>query len=1690
MYKKAAPRVRLGAEAVSVSKVERRVCGFFVRAFVAYTILKQGGTNMKKTVKRVLSACCAVATMAVALPCVPLMGVSAASTGWTIAENVECKNLTGECTVYVGNSTTNALSIDIPDEYSMSDLQLYVQVELDEKAAEFLNKSNMCMELDNMPTFDSREISMQVGDWKAGLNEKRLSLSAFGYYTKANMNYEPFDIHDTIQHFRIHTNAKKAQDVVGQAVNITFKRIAIVTTPSGMNFKDTRSVGNNGDTYTDDTYLQTENAVTSGVSSVEATVKMDAVAQDKTAYWVISDGTKATAMTGWGNDQNRTYETWTAQDGVFGPADGTTWEKQTGKTLNDKGNWTFTATRTFTALDIPSGYSVDNLQFEMWLYVSDADALLADTTGNSDTRFYINSSIPSGNWDTGNRLTKRGLISTPYVDLEDGWNHIVLPLSWLDAGGDFDCRNICGVRISGWSVHGLDVVMGYTDVRISVRDTAEYSNEYVLEELPLNSSSKITVENSANPGVVKAGTVYKELTEKGNYVSKNHFTDPVDPKGITADTAAIAFNLYVSDLDKFYSNTKDTNTLEVGTITQEQLDASGHSYVWDKYERQPVFHNLVEVKQGWNRVVIPLSKTGEGNGTYKFDAETLAITRFRLYGAYGISAISELKLIEWHGIDAAEEDMETIGTVTTSVGSATASKLQTANAEHIVPAGAVVYTHTVPVQTTGLWGVGGAISTAIDAETDDLTKLALATYIYWPEGCTIEAGEPGNFELTSGGIYDKQEINWNLAKANLKTGWNRVVLKFSDYSQMIKDGNKAFDPSNINYFRFTGLKNTGTAAATFKMTAPVILRTADETAGSESTWTVVQSTADWDGVYTVLATENEDFALVVTAEGYPAVIRKNADNTYTQVTVNRYLFTGEYAALSLVSADGKGTLYVNGEKVAESELLYSPAAANQKWNIGARHSGANVFDGVIGNVRLWSKALDAATVKANQIDLTMSATTGLTAGTEGLVDAWILRANITHVLETITGDNGGKLVYKGTRAAQWIDDKTHEELVEMLGEDYYTIAVMPDPQNITVEKGMTWWNNLCTYLGQAIDTENIQHIINLGDSTWAADEAAFKRALSGYEKFADKVSWSAATGNHDYPGWMGLGSNGKQYRDTTNYNNLMGYNYLMSTGSADTFVDYYRDDSDYQTEGIGVENSYYAFTVGQTNWLILQLEFFPRKSVLNWAESVLKKYPNHNVIISTHAYLGNDADYQVNNYSYFGVEKENGDFLGTTENIYKQLVEPYSNVKFVVGGHNDNSGAGKHGISSKNITRADGTTVYQYMINGQYLDTNDSTDYNYYDDRMLGMVSLFRFSADGTKCYVNWYCPTDDKCYEPHGTQENWDEAACAGTTKVRPSNFLITNLNLTQSGETAFAVGTAQATVSDNIDMTFGIDADTLTKLNLGEGTVYKAKVWFNGNEYTLSNTATFGAAFTFTDIRPDQLNTVITVQPYAENGGNTVYGVTKTFTLREYCYDLIETYADDTAVVEMAKALLNYGTAAQVYTKNYTYTSEKVNAFLSDTDKQLGLSGLTLNASQKLDATANNAATAKWNAGTLTLTNAVNIRVVFTTTATDTTGWYVKAEKSVGTNKYATAKLNLSKDGDRYVVTYTDLNPSEWNLAEVTFTVCNADNEAVSTTLGYSVAAYATAQKDGAEGLGDLVKTMMIYGDKVSVYVNQKED
>ena len=98
-----------------------------------------------------------------------------------------------------------------------------------------------------------------------------------------------------------------------------------------------------------------------------------------------------------------------------------------------------------------------------------------------------------------------------------------------------------------------------------------------------------------------------------------------------------------------------------------------------------------------------------------------------------------------------------------------------------------------------------------------------------------------------------------------------------------------------------------------------------------------------------------------------------------------------------------------------------------------------------------------------------------------------------------------------------------------------------------------------------------------------------------------------------------------------------------------------------------MSNSYYEFNACGVDYLVINLEFKPRLSVLRWANIIVEAHPNHRVIMNTHSYLSSNT--------LFSDDKTVSNEGNGGKTIFEQFMVNHSNIFMGVGGHENNDDA-------------------------------------------------------------------------------------------------------------------------------------------------------------------------------------------------------------------------------------------------------------------------------------------------------------------------------------------------------------------------------------------------------------------------------
>lgn len=255
--------------------------------------------------------------------------------------------------------------------------------------------------------------------------------------------------------------------------------------------------------------------------------------------------------------------------------------------------------------------------------------------------------------------------------------------------------------------------------------------------------------------------------------------------------------------------------------------------------------------------------------------------------------------------------------------------------------------------------------------------------------------------------------------------------------------------------------------------------------------------------------------------------------------------------------------------------------------------------------------------------------------------------------------------------------------------DPFSIILIPDTQNYTRKEAPTGEDNIYTremkWIKNNEKKENIRAAIHLGDITEGNKDSEWEVADYAHKTYLDKstVPYAISTGNHDY-GW----SYSNVTRERSQINKYFGK-------KTERFID-----KDWFHASPYEGNSYITFAVGNIKFLVLALEFGTRKDVVCWADELIKKYPDHYVIVETHNYLTHEPAEKLST-SVHGTNGYSGNAYMPNAthgcggyDLYHELVARHNNVILAVSGHEGES-------AWRQKTAFNGNTVTEMVVDYQ-----------------------------------------------------------------------------------------------------------------------------------------------------------------------------------------------------------------------------------------------------------------------------------------------------------------------------------------------------------------------------------------------------
>lgn len=971
------------------------------------------------------------------------------------------------------------------------------------------------------------------------------------------------------------------------------------------------------------------------------------------------------------------------------------------------------------------------------------------------------------------------------IPVEAGWNDIELPLDQMtNINNGFTLEQINCFGFTAYNLGAGDKRI-FEDIKLKVITAGTEEGRWVLRP---GSDGKTSSGHTLGSGTTKDGdapgadvkysildATAGAITGFGTYNGGHE----IDASAYAKSELAIAFWVYAN---------ADGVLGQGDNMRLSSANALGQAFLYYDY-------NKIDVKAGWNYITLPLDDwkdlnngfTLEKVNAFGFTSYKLESGNVRYFGAVELIVLEpETSWMLRPGSSTVSDSGHTLGSYTTVEGD---------------EPGAGKKFFVLDATQSGITGFGTLNNGFAYKFSDyEMSDLAVAFWVYAEKDGTFGKGD--NFRLGSQNYKGEKFIHYNYEDIPVKAGWNYIELPLDKW----KNTQVGFTLDKVSCFGFTSY-NLSAGDKRYIGDIKIVLLE-NEKEEEEEIIPAVQVTVtenvtkveENDMIFSNANNNKEEnvYALFITKDGYPALLYGT-----TQYTLTKSVRTGKWVDIAVVKdADGYVAFYLDGVLAAKSSKKAGKLGApTTKHSIGADGVGKQVMNGKIADIRVWEDERTDSEIAKNLVEKTAGVTAnGLNAKTKGLLGNWFLLGDIQYVLETMpdVSANNNTAIYKGSRADDWID----YEIPKEIGKNYWSVVFIPDIQNLVRndEYNLTWLAD-AQWIADNIEKENIQHVISAGDSTWSDTDLEYNRAVQGYSKFSNLIPTNILVGNHDYD-WD------KNYRDAAMYQKYLGESTLLQSATANTYVDSYKDPAGKST----TENSYYRFSVAGKKWMILQLEFHPRASVMEWAQGILKKYQDDNVIVATHSYLDDNGGYADNAYmTYTGNDANDGGSIGSnTQAIWNVYLKEFNNVKMILCGHSHN---GTGSVVTRVETNSKGDEVPVLMINAQDMDAWDgtNTEYAYYSEQPLGLLGILRFSEDGSRVAMQYYAPTYGKSFNPTDPSGKADSNNLKYTFSVESCSHKNTTILVNDDKVT----GTTSGYTGD----TYCTDCDTV----ISNGTVTK---------------------------------------------------------------------------------------------------------------------------------------------------------------------------------------------------------------------------------------------------------------------------
>lgn len=289
----------------------------------------------------------------------------------------------------------------------------------------------------------------------------------------------------------------------------------------------------------------------------------------------------------------------------------------------------------------------------------------------------------------------------------------------------------------------------------------------------------------------------------------------------------------------------------------------------------------------------------------------------------------------------------------------------------------------------------------------------------------------------------------------------------------------------------------------------------------------------------------------------------------------------------------------------------------------------------------------------------------------------------------------------------------------------FTIAVIPDTQGSTAGTGATF-RAQTAWLAENAERLRLAFVLHEGDVV--DDLCQAKQWQRGSDAMrtleAARIPYAIAPGNHDT---IRYGTCGPRAYTTASYDTTFPLTRAAAVpGFGGSF------------DGTAV-NTWYTFTAGGDDYLVVALQFGPTRKQLTWARDVALAHPEHRAILVTHDLIGNDGLLRGSeSETTYALPSLPGQLDGT--DIWDSVVAPAGTFVMTVNGHISTcQGAPVDCAVTGIVARSSADGVHRMLANYQSFTTKGAAPGD------SGFLRLLTVHPDHDVVQVATYSPTLDR---------------------------------------------------------------------------------------------------------------------------------------------------------------------------------------------------------------------------------------------------------------------------------------------------------------------------------------------------------